>query len=94
MWESLGLLGVLVLWGFFGLLPWCAALIVGRGHGALVALPLAFAAGVVGGALSPALGGSDALGFGISLLTAMTGGGAASAVVVIRATNAMRKESP
>ncbi len=92
-WESLGMLGILTLWGAFGLVPWCAALIVGRGRGALVALPLAFAAGVGGGVLAPALGGNGALGFGISLLTAMTGGGIASAVVVIQATNAAGRES-
>jgi hypothetical protein len=92
-WEFLGLLGILTLWGAFGLVPWCAALVVGRGRGALVALPLAFAAGVGGGALSPALGGNGAFGFAISLLMAMVGGGIASALVVRRATNAMRKES-
>ena len=91
MWESLGLLGVLVLWGFFGLLPWCAALIVGRGHGALVALPLAFAAGVAGGALAPALGGSGGLAFGVSLLAATAAGAAVSTFAVRRAMHAMER---
>ena len=84
-WEILGLLGILTLWGAFGLVPWCAALVVGRGRGALVALPLAFAAGVAGGALVPALGGSGGLAFGISLLTATTAGAAASTFAVRRA---------
>ena len=82
MWELLGLLGVLAIWGALGLTPWCAVLIAGRGRGALVALPLALAAGVGGGALVPALGGKDGLGFGISLLTAMAAGAMPSAFIV------------
>lgn len=93
LWEMLGLLGVLALWGAFGLLPWCAALIAGRGRGALVALPLAIAAGVAAGALVPALGREDGLGFGISLLAATAAGVVVSTVVVRRATNAVQKES-
>ena len=84
-WEFLGLLGILTLWGAFGLVPWCAALVVGRGRGALVALPLAFVAGAAGGALVPVLGGSGGLAFGISLLTATTAGAAASTFAVRRA---------
>lgn len=76
--EALGLLVLLVLWGVLGLAPWCGALIIGRGRGALVALPLAFLAGVGGGALVPALAAKDMLGFGVSLLAAVTAGGAAS----------------
>ncbi len=90
MWESLGLLGVLVLWGALGLVPWSAALIVGRGRGALVALPLSLVAGVGGGALVPALGGNDALGFGISLLTATAAGALVSTVAVRWRRNANR----
>ncbi len=91
-WEILGLLGILSLWGAFGLVPWCAALVVGRGRGAIVALPLAFIAGVVGGVLVPALGGSGGLAFGISLLTATAVGAAVSTFAVRRAMDAMRKE--
>lgn len=93
LWESLGLLGVLALWGALGLVPWCVALIVGRGRGALVALPLALAAGVGGGALTPALGGKDGLGFGISLLAATSAGAVASVIVVRRAAKAGEKGS-
>ena len=81
-WEILGLLGVLALWGAFGLLPWCVALIVGRGRGALVAMPLALAAGIGGGALVPALGAKDGLGFAISLLAATAAGAIVSTVAV------------
>ena len=84
-WEIIGLLGILTLWGAFGLVPWCAALVVGRGRGALVALPLAFVAGAAGGALVPALGGSGGVAFGISLLTATTAGAAVSTFAVRRA---------
>ena len=87
-WEILGLLGILTLWGAFGLVPWCAALVVGRGRGAIVALPLAFAAGAAGGALVPALGGSGGLAFGISLLTATAAAAIASAVPVRLASKA------
>ena len=86
MWESLGLLGILSLWGALGLLPWSVALIAARGRGALVALPFAFAAGIGGGALVPALVADDALGFGVSLLTAAASGAIVSTVVVRRAT--------
>lgn len=82
MWELLALLGILALWGALGLVPWCLALIVGRGRGALTALPLALGAGVAGGALTPALGGKDALGFGISLLAALAAGSLVSSVAV------------
>ena len=81
-WETLGLLGILALWGAFGLVPWCVALVAGRGRGAIVALPLAFVAGMGGGALVPALGGSGGLAFGISLLTATVAGAAASMFAV------------
>ncbi|MCH8275876.1 MAG: hypothetical protein IH851_13935, partial [Armatimonadetes bacterium] len=87
-WEILGLLGILTLWGAFGLVPWCAALVVGRGRGALVALPLAFAAGVAGGALVPAVCGSGGLAFGISLLTATAAGGAVSMFAMRRSMQA------
>ena len=92
-WELLGLLGILTLWGAFGLVPWCAALVVGRGRSAIVALPLAFVAGIAGGALVPALGGSGGLAFGVSLLAATAAGAAVSTFAVRRAIHAMRKES-
>lgn len=73
-WESLALLGVFALWGLIALIPWCVALFATRGRDALIALPLAFAAGVAAGALVPALSGKGALGFSISLLAAFVGG--------------------
>ena len=91
-WESLALLGVLALWGLIGLVPWCVALFATRGRHALVALPLAFAAGVAGGALVPALGGTGALGFSVSLLTAFAAGAVASTFVARRAARTTRKE--
>jgi hypothetical protein len=93
LWEFLGLLGVLTLWGACGLVSWCAALIAARGRGALLAMPVAFAAGAGAGALTPALGGKDALGFGISLLAAMAAGAVVSVVVVRRAGKAAGRES-
>ena len=93
LWESLGLLGVLALWGALGLVPWCAALIAGRGRGALIALPFALAAGVAGGALTPALGGKDALGFGISVLAAVAAGAAVSLIVISRASMSRKEPS-
>ncbi len=92
LWESLGLLGILALWAALGLVPWSVALIAARGRGALVALPFAFAAGIGGGALVPALVADDALGFGVSLLTALAAGAAVSTVVVRRATANVRRE--
>ncbi len=90
--ETLGLLGMLALWGALGLVPWCVALVAGRGRGALVALPLAFAAGVGGGALVPGLGGKNGVGVAISLLVAIAAGAAVSAIVVLRAARAVSKE--
>ena len=92
-WTSLALLGVLALWGGLGLAPWWVTLVVSRGRSALITLPLAFAAGVGGGALVPALGGKDALGFGISLLTAFAAGAVVSTLLMRRTTSAIRKES-
>ncbi len=91
-WESLALLGVLALWGLIGLAPWCVALFAARGRNALAAMPLAFFAGVAGGALVPAFGGTGALGFSISLLAALAAGAAASAFVVRRTVRTTRKE--
>ena len=75
-WETLGLLGILLMWGVLGLVPWAAALIAGRGRLALRSLPLAFAAGVAAGLLVPALGAQGGLGFGLSMPIAIAGGAA------------------
>jgi hypothetical protein len=91
-WGTLALLGVLALWGLVALVPWYAAAIATRGRIGLATLPVVFAAGAAGGALVPALGGSDALGFAISLLAAFLAGTAVSALALRRA-NAARKES-
>ena len=80
-WPALALLGVLALWGAVGLVPWFAALIATRGRAGFWLLPIAVAAGIGGGALTPALGGKDAFGFGISLLAALAAG--ALAVIAI-----------
>ncbi|MEX1253309.1 MAG: hypothetical protein WEE64_03100 [Dehalococcoidia bacterium] len=91
--ESLGLLGVLVLWGALGLVPWCVALFAGRGRGALVAMPLAFAAGIAAGALVPALGAKDATGFAVSLGAAMAGGAVVVGGLALR-DRRMKAEAP
>ncbi len=70
-WSALALLGVLALWGALALVPWYVLLIARRGRGAFVALPIAVVAGIAGGALTPALGGKDAFGLGISLVAAL-----------------------
>ena len=90
--ETLGLLGVLALWGTLGLVPWSVALIATRGRGALVTLPIAFAAGVGGGALVPALGAKDLLGLGISLGTAVVGGAIVSAGALQQTSRLLRRE--
>jgi hypothetical protein len=83
-WQLLALLGVLAIWGICGLVPWAAALIAGRGRGALVALPLAFGAGVAGGLLASAFGDGWPA-YWASLLTAMAAGAVVSAAAVVRA---------
>lgn len=89
-WTTIALLGVLALWGLLGLMPWFFALIASRGRVALVGLPLTFAVAMGGGALVPALGGKDALGFAISLLVALLAG--TIFVVALRQLHVMRKE--
>ena len=91
-WDLLALLGVLALWGLIGLAPWSVALFATRGRNALAALPLAFAAGVAGGALVPALGVNGGLAFSISLLAALAAGAVASAIVAHRAIETTRKD--
>ena len=76
--EAFGLLGVLSMWGTLGATPWFAALIASRGRTPLLGLPLAIAMGVGAGALVPALGAKDFLGFWLSLSTAVVGGAAVS----------------
>jgi hypothetical protein len=83
-WEPLGMLGVLVMWGTLGFLPWCGALIATRGRLTLWTGVLAFVAGIAGGALVPALGAKDALGFWISLLAATSAGTAVSVTAIRR----------
>lgn len=73
-WEVLGLLGLLLLWGVLGLVPWHATLVATRGRIALLSMPLAFVAGVAAGALVPALGAKGDAGFGLSLLAALAAG--------------------
>lgn len=75
MWEVLGLLGVLALWGLLGTSSWFVALLGTRPPRiGLLAFALAFAAGIGGGALIPALGYNDAGGFWVSLITAFAMG--------------------
>ncbi len=81
MWEALGLLGVLALWGAAGLVPAWLALIPTRGR-SLAALPIAIVAGIAGGTLVPALGGKDLFGFGVSLLAALAAGALTCAFAV------------
>jgi hypothetical protein len=71
--ESLGLLGILVLWGVLGVLPAWIALIPTRGR-ALAAMPPAFVAGLGGGALVALLGSDGLLAFWLSLVMASIGG--------------------
>jgi hypothetical protein len=82
-WPVLGLLGILALWGSVALVPWYGLLIVRRGRVRLWWMPIAVAAGIAGGALTPALGGKDAFGFGVSLLAALAAS-AATMVVLAR----------
>jgi hypothetical protein len=88
-WPELGLLGILSLWGAVALVPWYALLIARRGEGAFVALPIVIAAGIAGGALTPALGGKGWTGFEISLLAAL--GVSAIAVSAIGSWEARRE---
>jgi hypothetical protein len=81
-WPVLALLGILALWGVVALGPWYVLLIARRGRVRLWRMPIAVAAGIAGGALTPALGGKDAFGFAISLLAAL----AASAAVLATIT--------
>ena len=92
-WEALGLLSVLALWGVCGLLPNAVALIAARGRGALVALPVAALAGMAGGALVPALGAKDGLGFAISLAAAAAAGAIVATMILRRARDTSRMAS-
>jgi len=62
------------VWCFLGLMTWAVAAVVGRGRGALPALPLALAAAAAGGVAVPLLGVRDGAGFFLSLVMAMIGG--------------------
>jgi hypothetical protein len=70
-------LGVVALWGALGFVPGFVALVRSGGK-SIGSLALSMAAGVGGGALVPALGGKDLLGFGISLAAAALLGAAAA----------------
>jgi len=83
MWETLGLLGVLSLWGALGLLGWCATLIPTRRPAPAFALPLAVAGAIAGALLVPALGAKDAFGLGISLPVAVGAGAMVSAALSV-----------
>ena len=89
LWETLGLLSVLALWGACGLLSSCVALIVARGRSPLVALPMAALAGMAGGLLVAALA-TDGLGFAVSLAAAMVAGTIATALAVRRGRDTSR----
>jgi len=83
MMETLGLLGVLTLWGAIGLLGYCATLVATRRSAAPLALPLSVLAAIAGALLVPALGGKDALGFTISLPVALAASALVSTALVI-----------
>ena len=87
LWETLGLLSVLALWGACGLLPWCVALIAAHGRATLVALPMAAIAGMAGGLLVAALT-KDGAGFAVSVLVAIASG----TLVSILASRSRRKD--
>ncbi len=89
LWETLGLLSVLALWGACGLLPWCFALIAARGRGALVALPMAALAGMAGGLLVATLA-KDGIGFAVSLAAATAAGAIVATMTVRRARDTSR----
>ncbi len=78
-WNALGILGLFSLWAACGLLPWCVALIAGRGRGALSALPVAMMSGIVGGLIVAAFADSW-LAVLVSLATATLAAAAAIAV--------------
>ena len=89
LWEALGLLGVLALWGACGLLPNAVALIAARGRSPLVALPLAALAGMAGGLLVAALA-KDGIGFAISLAAALLAGAIVATMIARRARDTSR----
>ncbi len=80
-WNALGILGLLSLWAACGLLPWCVALVLGRGRGAFSALPVAVVAGI-GGGLLVAIFADSWLAVLVSLATATTS--SAIAIVAFR----------
>ena len=87
-WNALGILGLFSLWAACGLLPWCVALIAGRGRGAFSALPIAIVAGIAGGLLVATIA-KDWTGLTISLATATLA--AAAAIEVLRRTTLKRR---
>ena len=67
-------------WCLLGIIPWAISAVWVRGRGSILALPLALAGACAGGVLVPLLGQRDATGLLLSLLTAVIGSAAASAV--------------
>lgn len=72
--ETVGLLGVLAMWGALGLLGCCATLVATRRPIAMLALPAAVIGAMAGALLVPALGGKGALGLAISVPVAPVAG--------------------
>jgi len=66
------------VWCFLGLSAWALAAVIARGRGALPALPLALAAACAAGVAVPLLGARDAIGFFVSLATALLASAIAS----------------
>jgi hypothetical protein len=66
------------VWCFLGLITWAIAAVFARGRGALPALPLALAAACAAGVAVPLLGARDAIGFFVSLATAVLASAIAS----------------
>ncbi len=75
---------MLSLWAACGLLPWCVALVAGRGRGAFSALPLAIGAGMMGG-LVVAVVADSWLGVLVSLVAAVATGTFAATAMLARA---------
>ncbi len=72
--ETLGLIGILALWGAIGLAPAWALFAASRGRASVLVLPLSMIAGIGGGALVPAFGAKGWGGFGVSIVAAGLGG--------------------
>ncbi len=62
------------IWCQIGLVPWTLFAVYNRGHGALLALPLALAAACAFGVAVPLVGWRDLTGFFASMAMALIGG--------------------